>query len=205
MKLKEYLIQLKKQLKKETKLPDEYIDFLKEVINSTELTTEQFEFLKNLYLKDNQTIGLHNTNYNKIENFFEIGLYNNCDFNFKESQSLTNTIAPETLFGPAIAYHHPSYVTIILSLPNEVITGNTGILEPLKDGKWGFPPEYIVGAFYDGKIFLNKNYNEHYKNKDATPIDDPITDVFKTKEQKLREVQLCEKIFYNQEQKGIKK
>ena len=71
MKLKEYLIQLKKQLKKETKLPDEYIDFLKEVVNSTELTTEQFEFLKNLYLKDNQTIGLHNTNYNKINSFID--------------------------------------------------------------------------------------------------------------------------------------
>ena len=205
MKLKEYLIQLKKQLTEETKLPDEYIDFLKDVINSTELTTEQFEFLKNLYLKDNQTIGLHNTNYNKIDSFFENGLYNNQDFYYKKSESLTNTINPETHFGAAIAYHHPNYVTIILSLPNEVITGNRGILEPLKDGKWGFPPEYIVGAFYDGKIFLNKNYNEHYKNKNATPIDDPITDVFKTKEQKLREVQLCEKIFYNQELKGIKK
>ena len=205
MKLKEYLITLKNELTKKSTISTDYINWLKEVIDNTELTTKQFEFLKNLYLKDNQTIGLHNTHYNKISNFFEIGLYNNQHFWYKKSKSLTNTINPESHFGAAIAYHHPSYVTIILSLPNEVITGNTGILEPLKDGKWGFPPEYIVGAFYDGKIFLNKNYNEHYKNKDATPIDDPITDVFKTKEQKLREVQLCEKIFYNQEQKGIKK
>ena len=66
-----------------------------------------------------------------------------------EIKRIFNTINPETLFGAAIAYHHPNYVTIILSLPNEVITGNTGILEPPKDGKWGFPPEYIVGAFYN--------------------------------------------------------
>ena len=205
MKLKKYLITLKKEITKKSPISNDYIKWLKEVIDNTELTTEQFEFLKNLYLKDNQTIGLHNTHYNKISNFFENGLYNNQDFCYKKSKSLTNTINPESHFGAAIAYHHPSYVTIILSLPNEVITGKKGILETLKNNTWGFPPEYIVGAFYDGKIFLNKNYNEHYENKNATPIDDPITNSFKTREQKIEEVKLCEKLFYNQQKNKRKK
>mgnify|MGYP004623954575 FL=1 len=204
MNLKENLIKLKEMLKKTTQ-EDKYVELLKETIDSTELTNEQFEFLKNLYLKNNQTIGLHNTYLRDINSFFSKGLYNYKDFNYEQSQSLTNTIAPTLTFRGALLYHHPNYVTIILSLPDEVITGNRGILEPLKDGKWGFPPEYIVGAFYDGKIFLNKNYNEHYENKNATPIDDPITDSFKTREQKIEEVKLCEKLFYNQQKNGRKK
>lgn len=204
MNLKEYLIQLKRKITEKSP-SDNYITFLKEAMNDTELTNEQFEFFKHLYLEDERTIGLHNTNNHNINSFFSNGLYNNSDFYYQKSKSLTNTVAPITTFVSALLYHHPNYVTIILSLPNEAIKGNQGILETQKDGSQGFPPEYIIGAFYDGKIFLNKNYNEHYKNKDATPIDDPMTNNFKTKEQKLQEVQLCEKIFYNQGQKGIKK
>ena len=69
MNLKEYLIQLKRKITEKSP-SDNYITFLKEAMNDTELTNEQFEFFKHLYLEDERTIGLHNTNNHNINSFF---------------------------------------------------------------------------------------------------------------------------------------
>ena len=197
----------KEKLSLDRQLSKQYQQFINSFFenNSIQLTKEQFSFLKELYLKDGYIIGLHNTHYPNVNSFFENGLYNNNYFGTK-SESLTNTVMVSTLFGALIPYHHRNYITLILLLPEKIIKGEEGIFEDFEHGYWGIPPEYIVGAFTDGKIIQNtKNYNPNYHNKKAKIIDDPLSENLRTRKEKEIEVDFCEKLFLNFLEKSQKK
>lgn len=59
----------------------------------------------------------------------------------------------------------------------------------------GDTPQYIIGAFRNGEIFKNLNYNANYYDKDASIIDDPTT-TFISKDRKEKEAELCTELFY---------
>ena len=159
------------------------------------LTEEQFEFLKKISLEKGFIVGMHNTGFENLDSFFEIGLYNNRDYLFKETNDLTNTVAYSFGFTVGLGYHSPRFTTVLLMIPEEVIEGKKGIFERLNDGGWGIPPEYIVGAFKDMQVFQNPNYNKGYFNQDAKCIDDP-EEICISYDDRKEQIEICSKAFY---------
>lgn len=160
-----------------------------------ELTDEQFEFLKSMFLKKGFILGYHNTKLMDVNSFFENGLYNNVDYKYAKTCSLTNTVAYSQLFLTSLYYHHPRYTTIYLLIPEEVIAGKIGIFEELKDENFGIPPQYIVGAFQNGRIYINNRYDENYYNSKSLKIEEFET-VTRTEQEKKEEVFVCSQAFY---------
>ena len=138
-----------------------------------ELTDEQFEFLKRLFLKKGFVLGYHNTIVTNINSFFENGLDNNTDYDFKKTCDLTNTVAYSEVFLSALYYHHPGDTTIFLLIPEDVITGQKGIFEDFEDNRFGIPPQYVVGAFQNGNIYINDHYDESYYNRNSLKLEEP--------------------------------
>lgn len=200
MSLKDKLILLKKELIGNSKLSSNHKMIIKDFFDggSVQLTKEQFDYLKSLYLTDGYVVGLHNTSAFNVGHIFEVGLHN---YNYigKESPSLSNTVMYTSLFCPLLSYHSLNYVTVILMIPEKVLEGKRNLFEGLKDGYWGIPPQYIIGALVNGKVIVNKkNYNPNYFNKNAFCIDDYGSFNARTKEQKDVEVSYCEKLFNEQ-------
>lgn len=171
-------------------------EFIDENTPLCKLTEEQFNFLRELYLKDGYIIGVHNTSQIYIESFFNTGLFNVTGYNFGKTFSLSNTVTPYGLFAMLIANFKPEQTSIIFMLPIDIINGSKGIFKDLNDGNWGIPPQYIVGAFRDGKIFKNNNYDPNYYDKNSYPIDDIPTIPFRTRQEKVKEVNYCTSLFY---------
>jgi len=175
----------------------QYVEVIKSINNGDiELSNEQFEFLKELYKKEGYVVGLHNTKINNSNSFFQNGLYNNKDYHYNRTCDITNTVYYTPSFYGLMLYHHPQYTTIILAIPEDVITGKKGIFEELQNDNWGIPPQYIIGAFQDGKVIKNENYDPNYENKNAALLEEPEK-IYKTQAQKIEESNICGKAFYD--------
>ncbi|MCI6266297.1 MAG: hypothetical protein MR598_05570 [Erysipelotrichaceae bacterium] len=174
----------------------EYKDVIRGINDGNiELTDEQFEFLKSMFLKEGFILGYHNTNVVDVNSFFEKGLYNNRDYRFEKTCDLTNTVAYSQMFLTSLYYHHPRYTTIFLLIPEDIIAGKIGIFEDLKDGKFGIPPKYIVGAFQNGRIYINNSYDEFYYNQGSLKIEEPEI-ISRTMKDKEEEVFVCSQAYY---------
>lgn len=204
MNLKDKLNIFKKELVGNNKLTTDHKRIIKDFFESgsIRLTKEQYDFLKRIYLIDGYVVGMHKTSAFNVKHIFEVGLYN---YNYieKKSNSLSNTVMSTSLLFPLLSYHQPSYATVILMFPNEILEGKRGLFEKLNDGRWGIPSQYIVGALMDGKVVQNKNhYNPYYCNPRASFVDDISSLTIRTKPQKLAEIDYCDKFFNEQLEKG---
>lgn len=182
-----------------------YLRMIKDNVDNTRLTEQQFEFLKNLYLTDGKIVGLHNTFNRNLSAYFDTGLYN-YDSIGKENLSLSNTVMTSSLLSSLIPYHVKN-TTLILAFDEELIKGEPGLYEGLKDGKFGIPTKYIVGAFQNGKVITNPNYDPNYKNKYAIEIDDAKSN-FLDQRAKEENARICSTLFYakkdSEDKKSIK-
>lgn len=206
MNLIDKLSLLKGELMGIDKLPKNYKQFIDSVYadGSVDLTIEQFNFLKKLYLKEGYTIGMHNTSFGDINSYFKNGISNNS-FYGSNSNSLSNTVMYEPVFVPYMTYHQRNYMTLVLTLPNEVVFGKRGIFEKINNYFWGIPPQYIAGVLINGIVIENKlSYNPFYCNKNAKIIDDVIPFKVRTTKEKEAEVRYCEKLIFNNINKNKK-
>ena len=211
MNLKDTLIKYKNLLTKiqsstgstnKASYSEDYMRAVKDSIDSTELTEQQFEFLRTLYLTDGKVVGLHNTFNGNIQTYFDIGLYN-YDRLGREDLSLSNTVMTSSLFSSLIPYHVKN-TTIILVFDENIIKGELGLYEGLKNGRFGIPPKYIVGAFQNEKIITNPNYDYNYNNQYAIEIDDSKSK-FLDKKTKEENVRICSTLFYAKKDSEDKK
>ncbi|MDD6244999.1 MAG: hypothetical protein PUB03_05005 [bacterium] len=210
MNLKDTLIKYRDMLTKsqntaatnKTSYSDGYMKVIKDNIDNVRLTEQQFEFLKNLYLTDGKIVGLHNTINRNLQTYFDTGLYN-YDRTGKEDLSLSNTVMTSSLLSSLIPYHVKN-TTLILAFNEELIKGEPGLYEGLKDGKFGIPSKYIVGAFQNGKVITNPNYDPNYKNKYAIEIDDAKSN-FLDQRAKEENARICSTLFYAKKDSEDKK
>lgn len=206
MNLKEKLIKYRDMLiknnTKKTFLSDAYMDFIKEITETTILTEKQFEFIKNLYLQKGKIIGLHNTYNGNVDSYFNTGLYN-YDRMGQKNTDLTNTVMTSSFFTPLVSYHGKD-TTIILSFDEEILKGERGVFENLKNGMFGIPPEYIVGALKGKEIIINPKYESNYRNDSAIKLTEVSFSSHNDKE-KEEEVRFCSTLFYARKDNEDKK
>lgn len=175
-----------------------YENVINEIFDSgsVSLTNQQYYFLKRIYLKDGFKIGLHNT-YISANTIFENGLYNQNSMG-KDSNDLTNTVFLTSHFINLLPYHDKNNTTILLLIPEDVINEKQGLFEYLKNGIWGIPTEFIIGAFEGENLVLNDKYNPLYNNLESTKIEKlPYTKTL-SKEEKSFETDYCEMLFLRQ-------
>ena len=153
------------------KKKENLIQLYKELIPDIDATEEQIQFLLKEYRDNKSIIGIHNTFLN-YPSFFDTGLQNYTFLNTK-TKDLTNTIMYSDMLASLMVYPNGDGkrregTAIILKIPKKVFTQEQGILETLKDGKYGIPPQFIRAAFYDGKVIENTaSYDENYESETA--------------------------------------
>ena len=158
------------------KLQKKYRELTREYIGHLCATDDQIEYLIKQFSDEDCVIGIHNTGIS-YENIFKVGLYNQTD-GMENSEDLTNTVNYSNLL-PVLAMYpngdgkKRGKTAIILKIPNEVFTHEQGIFEQLQDGCYVIPTQFIVGAFMDGDIIENPNYQKGYENPDAIVCQDP--------------------------------
>ena len=150
----------------------------KELSKKLELTPDQVSFLLTQYGDEDCVIGIHNTWGIGHQAFFNTGLRNQTSM-YEESNNLTNTVNYSDNLWTLLAYSNlnqkvPDNLSILLKIPKKVLEEKQGIFEKLPDGFHGIPTQFIVGAFGDGKVFKNENYDKNYYNENATKIEDGL-------------------------------
>lgn len=203
MDLKDKLNKFREELVGNNKLASGHKRIIKDFFasGSIRLTKGQYDFLKQMYLVDGCVVGLHKTNAVNVKRIFEVGLYN---YNFveKKSCSLSNTVMFPSLLFPLLSYHQPNFATVVLMFPKEILEGKRGLFEKLDDGRWGIPPQFVVGALMNETVVQNKNkFNLNYNNLASSYIDDVSSLLDRTRVQKISEINYCDKFFYEQLEK----
>ncbi len=94
--------------------------------------------------------------------------------------------------------------TIILSFDEEILKGERGVFENLKNGMFGIPPEYIVGALKGKEIIINPKYESNYRNDSAIKLTEVSFSSHNDKE-KEEEVRFCSTLFYARKDNEDKK
>ena len=168
----------------------QYIKIYKSLLESISATDEQIHFIEEQFADESSVVGIHNT-YFEHKNFFDVGL-RNYNSDYKNTNDLTNTVMYNTNLAVLLCYPNGDGIkrektAIILKIPKEVFEHKQGIFQNLKDKTYGIPPEYIVGAFEDGKVIKNPSYNRDYNNKEAAVCKDSVESI---KELQERQEQL---------------
>lgn len=158
-----------------------------------------------MYLQEGKIVGLHNTYNGNVESYFNTGLYN-YDRTGQKNTDLTNTVMHSSFFAPLVSYHRKD-TTIVLLFDESIMKGERGVYENLRNGMFGVPPEYIVGALQDEEIITNPNYDSNYKNDSALKLTE-ISFNSRSKKEKEEEVRVCSTLFYakkdSEDKKSIK-
>ena len=145
-----------------------YTKIYKNMLDNVDINEEQVEYLINLYSDEDCIVGIHNSEFVEPESFFEDGLYNYNDLNMKK-EDLSNTVYYNDLLPPLLMYpsggNTRGGTAILLKIPKDVFEKKQGIFEDLNDNMYGIPPQFIVGAFYEGKILENEKYDRVYSSR----------------------------------------
>jgi len=153
-----------------------YQKYIHKCMKSVDATESQLEFLINQYSDDRSVVGIHNTIWD-YESFFSKGLRNQTSM-YSNSCELANTVYySESLISLAMYPNGDGKkrqeTAIILKIPKSVFTHEQGIFEALPDGSYGIPSQFIVGAFVNGEVMENPNFQKEYNNPNAVKCNDP--------------------------------
>ncbi|MBQ3408248.1 MAG: hypothetical protein IJH12_03475 [Clostridia bacterium] len=134
------------------------------------LTDEQVKFLIDLYSDEECSVGIHNT-WVPYESILEDGLHNYNSM-WEESNDISNTVMYSSWIDALTMYpsgwsESREDTAIILRIPNKVFSREQGIFEKLPSGNYGIPSQFIVGAFFKGKVIQNPHYEKDYNNLNA--------------------------------------
>lgn len=143
----------------------------KALIKELSLSPEQVSYLLTQYTDEDCIIGIHNAKYIPRDNFFKTGLRNYTSMD-EESNDLSNTVNYSDNLWTLLAYcnlnnESSDNISVILKIPKKVIEKEQGIFERLPDEYYGIPSQFIVGAFENGQVFDNENYDKYYNNENA--------------------------------------
>ena len=150
----------------------------KDVLKNVNATEQQLEFLLQNYIDEDYIIGIHNTLVTDYNCFFINGLHNRTSLGSKVAD-LSNAVFYDDIFAGLLYYiningKNKNNTSIILKIPKKVFLKEQGIFEELRDGNYGIPPEYIIGAFQGGNVIKNNLYNANYISLNAINCVDNI-------------------------------
>lgn len=153
-----------------------YRKLTREFVGRICATDEQIEYLIKQYSDIDCVLGIHNTEAD-YDNIFNVGLRNQTDM-YQNADDLANTVYYSKLLSSLAMYPNGDgkkrgRTAIILKIPKKVFTHEQGIFEILPDGTYGIPTQFIVGAFTEGMVVDNPNYEKSYNNPEALKCNDP--------------------------------
>ena len=153
-----------------------YRELTRDFVGNVCATDEQLEYLIKQYSDTDCVLGIHNTE-TAYENIFDVGLRNQTDM-FRNADDLANTVYYSKILCSLAMYPNGDgkkrgRTAIILKIPKKVFSHEQGIFETLPDGSYVIPTQFIVGAFTEGTVVANPNYEKSYNNPEALKCDDP--------------------------------
>lgn len=153
-----------------------YRELTREFVEHVCATDEQLEYLIKQYSDTDCVLGIHNTEVD-YDNIFKVGLQNQTDMGVN-ADDIANTVYYSKILCSLAMYPNGDgekrgRTAIIVKIPKKVFTHEQGIFETLPDGSYFIPTQYIVGAFSEGTVVDNPNYQKGYNNPEAIKCDDP--------------------------------